>query len=138
MNIQGNVSNTNSMFTESGSISGTINVGASLNDKTDVDAVAKAIENIKTVDPKKLALLKKQLEGLSKESGLPLSVQATVKLLLLNLQTLDENSQESGNKVWDALKPFIGDGKNLEATLSILGEYGRKLLNILKAVFLRA
>ena len=123
----------NSIFSESGAVSGnTVNVGAG-DQKADFDAVAKALAAIKIPDPKKLAMLKKQLEALSKDSDLPMTAKMSMTYLLQSLNGLDENSQESGNKVWAALKPFIGDGENLSATVSVFGALGGKLFSILKA-----
>ena len=95
--------------------------------------IIKALANIKIPDPKKLAMLKKQLEALSKDKDLPMTAKMSMTYLLQSLNGLDENSQESGNKVWAALKPFIGDGENLSATVSVFGALGGKLFSILKA-----
>ena len=105
--------------------------------KADFDAVANAVQGIKIPDLQQLAALKTQVQGLFKEGGVPLSVQGAASLLLQNLNELDANSQESGNQVWETLKPLLGNSDKLSLLVKAFGEYGGKLLGILKAVFLR-
>ncbi|MBR3569414.1 MAG: hypothetical protein IKN96_01230 [Oscillibacter sp.] len=106
--------------------------------KADFEAVAKAVRGIEIPDLQQLASLKTLLEAFSKEGGLPATVQGVMGALLQSLKPLDADSQESGNQVWDALKPLIDDKAKLAAMTALFGQYGGKLLDIFKAVFLRA
>ena len=113
----------------------TMNVSASDN----LSDLLEAIQNNGKPDPKKLASLKRELIALSKAKNTPMTVQMKMKPLITELEAVqDDDPERSGGKLWDALKPYIGDAQNLSATFGMLGGGGGLLLGILRKIFLPA
>lgn len=100
----------------------------------DFSALAKALRDTPRLDPKKLSSLKRELIALSKTDGLPGTVQIKMKHLLKAVEVVEKDLEPSGGKLWELLKPYVGDAQNLAA----MGEIGGKLLEILKMAFVFA
>ena len=124
----------------------------------DLGELAKVIRNTKFLDAEKLAALKTGLLSLATGSKLSPSVLLKLAPLIAALQTVrpaeavpnagaaetvtNANTAEAvpdaNQKAWDLIKPFLDDKDKLASLLPLFGEYGGKLLGILKTVFLRA
>ena len=141
----------------SGQNTGGTNPTAGLN-FGDLGELAKVIRNTKFLDAEKLAALKTGLLSLATGSKLSPSVLLKLAPLIAALQTVrpaeavpnagaaetvtNANTAEAvpdaNQKAWDLIKPFLDDKDKLASLLPLFGEYGGKLLGILKTVFLRA
>ena len=119
--------------------SGAANPAAGLN-FGDLGALAEVIRNTKFLDAEKLEALKTGLLSLAAKSKLSPSVLLKLAPLVAALQTVRpaEAVPDANQKAWDLIKPFLDDKDKLASLLPLFGEYGGKLLGILKAVFLRA
>lgn len=124
----------------------------------DLGELAKVIQNTKFLDAEKLTALKTGLLSLAAGSKLSPSVLLKLTPLLAALQAVRVNADAAGTgaaqtvqnvnaaeavpdanqNAWDLIKPFLNDKDKLASLLSLFGEYGGKLLGILRAVFLRA
>ena len=115
----------------------------------DLGELAKVIRNTKFLDAEKLEALKTGLLSLAAKSKLSPSVLLKLAPLVAALQTVRpaeavpdtgaaETVPDANQKAWDLIKPFLDDKDKLASLLPLFGEYGGKLLGILKAVFLRA
>ncbi|MBR4545815.1 MAG: hypothetical protein IKO14_07600 [Oscillibacter sp.] len=128
--------------------SGAANPAAGLN-FGDLGALAEVIRNTNFLDAEKLEALKTGLLSLAAKSKLSPSVLLKLAPLVAALQTVRpaeavpdtgaaEAVPDANQKAWDLIKPFLDDKDKLASLLPLFGEYGGKLLGILKAVFLRA
>ena len=99
--------------------------------------LVKAIQETKTLDPEKLTALKTELTALSKSDKMPMTVKLKMTPLLAALDSVKGTSPQDLAKLWETVKPFIGDAASLSKLTSLLGEYGGTVLDILKKVFLR-
>ena len=130
-------------LTVTGNVTGSIIGDGTIKDNTinvnttsDLSDLAKAIQNNGKPDPKKLASLKRELIAFSKQNP-PMTLKAKAQNLLKALEAVqDDDSDQSGGKLWDVFKPYIGDGENLSATLDAFGKAGGFLLGILRKIFL--
>lgn len=121
----------------------TQNAGLNLGD---LAGLAQVIQNTKILDAEKLNALKNGVLSLAGSDNLPAAVKLKLAPLLAVLQAVpaqtagngDGASVESNQKAWDLIKPFLNDPNKLSSLVSLFGEYGGKLTDILKAVFLRA
>ena len=124
----------------------------------DLGELVKVIQNTNFLDAEKLTTLKTGLLSLATGSKLSPSVLLKLAPLVAALQTVRpaeavpdtgaagsvtnadaaEAVPDANQKAWDLIKPFLDDKDKLASLLPLFGEYGGKLLGILKAVFLRA
>ena len=121
-----------------GTSQNTQNAGLNLGD---LAGLAQVIQNTKILDAEKLNALKNGVSSLAGSDNLPAAVKLKLAPLLAVLQAVPAQagaSAESNQKAWDLIKPFLNDPNKLSSLVSLFGEYGGKLTDILKAVFLRA
>ena len=104
----------------------------------DLGGLVQAIQGTKILDAEKLNALKTGLLSLAGSDDLAGAVKLKLAPLLAVLQTVQGGSAESNQKAWELIKPFISDKDKLSSLVSSFGQYGGKLLDILKAVFLRS
>ncbi|MBQ6986969.1 MAG: hypothetical protein IJQ25_08290 [Oscillibacter sp.] len=104
----------------------------------DLGGLVQAIQNTKILDAEKLNALKTGLLSLAGSEDLAGALKLKLAPLLAVLQTVQGGSAESNQKAWELIKPFLGDKDKLTSLVSSFGQYGGKLLEILKAVFLRS
>ena len=116
------------VFSEGDNNTNTLNVGNGDN----LAALAEAVRNHATLDPKKLSSLKRELLALSKSTDVPM----TVRMKMIPLVKALESVEDDDKKLLDALKPYIGDAESLTKTATLLGELGGKFLSLMRKYFL--
>lgn len=100
----------------------------------DLSDLAKAIRGTDVLSAEKIAALKDGLQALTSGGGLSPDALAPLTTLL---QSAQNNSAEENQRLWEKVKPYLSDADKLSGLASMLGEYGGKLLALLKSVFLR-
>lgn len=100
----------------------------------DLGDLAKAIQGTDILSAEKIAALKDGLQALTSGGGLSPDALAPLTTLL---QSAQNNSTEENQRLWEKVKPYLNDADKLSGLASMLGEYGGKLLALLKSVFLR-